>query len=392
MLFITVVTIVIALAAVALFAIAILYPKRLYPNLQEAELRGVEDAAKRIELRNERARLRNDTRNSILQPFTILTIFATILFTWQQLQGQNKQREDQLQQFNEQISLSRDGQTADRYTHAIDQLTSDRPEVRAGGLYALGEIANQGSGDKPGTASGLRVTIDEVVASYLRSRFPLTRTATCQVRPVKLTIGNTGVPEAFFDPLHADEFSKAAVDLDAAMTVLARRIPNTLAVVDLKHVKLLGATASDAQLYGANFEGSWLDFIDFSHANLFRANLPHIVACNSSFIQADLRQSTLNGAALNGSSMLEAKLSGASLTDASLINSNLANANLSGAILSNADLRKSNLTGANLSKADLYSAKLSGAIADKKTIWPTGFDWRSQGVKYCPDLASCHSQ
>ena len=392
MLFITLVTIVIALAAAILLIIAIFYPMRVYPNLKESELRGVEDAAKRIELRNERARLRNDTRSSMFQPFTILAIFATILFTWQQLQGQNEQRADQVQQFTEQISLSRDGQTADRYTHAIDQLTSDRPEVRAGGLYALGEIANQGSTDKPGTASGLRVTIDQVVAGYLRSRFPLTSSATCQVRPIGPTIGRTGVPESFFDPLQSDDFSRAAVDLDAAMTVLARRPPNTLAVVDLKHVRLLGASASSAQLYAADFEGSWLDFTNFFHANLFSANLHHVVACNSSFMQADLRESYLNGARLNGSSMLKANLSKAYLADASLANSNLANANLSGAQLLNADLRNSNLSGANLSKADLFGTKLNGAIADKKTKWPTGFDWRKQGVKYCPDLALCYSQ
>jgi hypothetical protein len=386
MLFITFVTIVIALAAAALLVIAILYPMRLYPNLKEGELRGVEDAAKRMELRNERARLRNDSRSSLLQPFTILTIFATILFTWQQLQGQNKQREDQARQFTEQISLSRDGQIADRYTHAIDQLTSDRPEVRAGGLYALGEIANQGSRDAPGTASGLRVTIDQVVAGYLRSRFSLTHSETCQVQPIKATVGSTGVPESFFNPVQVRDFPRAPVDLDAAMTVLARRSPNTLAVVDLKNVRLGGATASDAQLYGANFEGAWLNFIDFSRANLYRANLLHVAACNSSFTGADLRQSYLPGARLDGSSMLEAKLSGASLFDASLASSNLTRVDLSGANLSNADLRKSNLRGANLSKADLYGAKLTGAIADRKTLWPTGFDWRKHGVKYCPDL------
>ena len=59
---------------------------------------------------------------------------------------------------------------------------------------------------------------------------------------------------------------------------------------------------------------------------------------------------------------------------------------------SNSDLRNSNLTGANLSKADLYGTKLNGAIADKNTKWPTGFDWRNQGVKYCQDIALCYSQ
>lgn len=376
----------VALAAVIFLAIAIFYPMRRYPRLTDGELRGVEDAAKRIELRNERAKLRNDTRNSMLQPFTILTIFATIFFTWQQLQSQNEQRTEQAQQFNEQISLSRDGQTADRYTNAIGQLASSRPEIRAGGLYALGEISNQGSTDKPGTASGLRVTIDQVVAGYLRSRFPLKQNGGCDVRPTKPTVATTRVPQSFFDPLEEGNYPRAPVDLDAAMLVLGQRIPGTLAVVDLKRVNLVGATAYDAQLYGAEFDGSWLNFINFRDANLYRTHLVDVIACNSNFRGADLRQSQMNGSVLNGSSLLQAKLSGAYLADASLANSDLAGANLSGAELYSADLRESNLAGTNLSKASLDGAKLNGAIADNKTIWPQGFDWRKQGVKLCSDL------
>jgi uncharacterized protein YjbI with pentapeptide repeats len=37
--------------------------------------------------------------------------------------------------------------------------------------------------------------------------------------------------------------------------------------------------------------------------------------------------------------------------------------------------------GANLERANLYGAKLKGAMADAKTKWTPGFDWRAAGVR-----------
>jgi aspartyl-tRNA synthetase len=34
------------------------------------------------------------------------------------------------------FTLSREGQVTDRYTKAIEQLGSDKPDVRTGGIYA----------------------------------------------------------------------------------------------------------------------------------------------------------------------------------------------------------------------------------------------------------------
>lgn len=45
--------------------------------------------------------------------------------------------------------LSREGQVTDRYTKAIEQLGSDKLDVRIGGIYALERVARDSTGDHP---------------------------------------------------------------------------------------------------------------------------------------------------------------------------------------------------------------------------------------------------
>ncbi len=47
------------------------------------------------------------------------------------------------------FGLSRQGQVTDRYTKAIEQLGSDKPDVRIGGIYALERVARDSARDHP---------------------------------------------------------------------------------------------------------------------------------------------------------------------------------------------------------------------------------------------------
>jgi hypothetical protein len=47
--------------------------------------------------------------------------------------------------------LSREGQATDRYTKAIEQLGSDKIDVRIGGIYALERVARDSPRDHPTT-------------------------------------------------------------------------------------------------------------------------------------------------------------------------------------------------------------------------------------------------
>jgi len=55
--------------------------------------------------------------------------------------------------------LTEQGQVTDRYTKAIEQLGSDKPSVRIGGIYALERVARDSSRDHP--------TVMKVLAAFI---------------------------------------------------------------------------------------------------------------------------------------------------------------------------------------------------------------------------------
>src|SRR4029453_4968151 len=61
--------------------------------------------------------------------------------------------------------LSREGHITDRYSKAIEQLGSDKIEVRLGGIYALERLMRDSPADQP--------TIMEILAAYVREHAPL---------------------------------------------------------------------------------------------------------------------------------------------------------------------------------------------------------------------------
>src|SRR5215207_4682022 len=85
-----------------------------------------------------------------------------------------------------------------QFTHAIDQLGSDRQEVQLGGIYGLEQIAQQ--------APANRLAVTEVLVAYLRRRSPA---------PVKSPPRG---PDRFISELRI-----RAADVQAALTVLGRR-------------------------------------------------------------------------------------------------------------------------------------------------------------------------
>jgi hypothetical protein len=58
------------------------------------------------------------------------------------------------------FNLSREGQVTDRYTKAIEQLGSDKLDVRIGGIYALERVARDSAKDHP--------TVMEVLTAFIR--------------------------------------------------------------------------------------------------------------------------------------------------------------------------------------------------------------------------------
>jgi uncharacterized protein YjbI with pentapeptide repeats len=239
--------------------------------------------------------------------------------------------------------LTEQGHITDRYTKAIEQLGSDKLNMRLGGVYALERIAVDSKRDHP--------TVVEVLSAFIRETTSQQRTP----RPVQDAASAT-------DPAaqESDARPRPATDVQAALTVLGR-LPMRPDVSrgDVSEAQLAGAQLGRANLSGARLDGAVLSRAQLDWANLSRAQLERAVLSGARLVEADLSGARLVGADLSGARLARADLSGAELREAVLSGARLVMANLSGARLVKAVLSGARLVGANLSDAQLGGANLS---------------------------------
>jgi len=141
------------------------------------------------------------------------------------------------------VELTEQGQVTDRYTKAIEQLGSDRREVRIGGIYALERIARDSARDHP--------TVMEVLTAFIREH-----------------AGEQRPPPADDEPAADAPGRGAREDIQAAVTVVGRRNAGhdqerrlvlyraNLARADLANADLAGAYLVRARLTGADLQGT----------------------------------------------------------------------------------------------------------------------------------------
>jgi Pentapeptide repeats (8 copies) len=170
-------------------------------------------------------------------------------------------------------------QVTGRYTKAVEQLSSDRLDVRIGGIYALEGVARDSASDHP--------AVMEVLTAFIREhwRKPL--------RPP--------------DPGRLDKEQWVRPDVQVALTVIARRKQER----DIRPINLSGANLTHADLIGAH-----LCIANLSKTRLHRANLHGADLCIADLRWADLTGADLAGADLTGADLTGADLTGADLTDA----------------------------------------------------------------------------
>jgi hypothetical protein len=236
---------------------------------------------------------------------TALTAVAALWFSAKSLGSTEKQ-----------YSLSEQGQVTDRFTKAVEQLGSDKVDVRLGGIYSLERLARNSRTD--------RTLIFEVLSAYVRTH----------ARPAK----------------GCGDFSTPAVDVQAAATVIGRRdrpAPRS------EKIDLRGACLANVILDAAYLDGAMLDA-----ANLNGAWWPSV-----SLVDASLETTTMQGAKFTGGNLTGADLRMTNLSYASLEHADFTRAKLNAADLSSATLVGANLTGTHLEKI----------FYDATTQWPQGF-------------------
>jgi hypothetical protein len=244
-----------------------------------------------------------------------------------------------------QVMVAQEGQITERFTRAIEQLGSDRMEVRLGGIYALERIANDSDKDY--------WPIMETLTAYVRERAPWRDIP--QEKKVDASATEPASPEQESD-------IKPATDIQAVLTVLGRRKYRYDQKEEKGRLNLTNTDLRGLDLMSANIEGA-----DLRRAHLERANLwgVHLEG-------TDLALAHLEGANLTGVHMEEAILTEAHLEKAILVRSNFERSFLGGThfegILYFIEV---NLKGANLQNATgLTREQLANAILDETTVLP----------------------
>ncbi len=158
-----------------------------------------------------------------------------------------------------------EGQVTDRYTKAIEQLGSEKVDVRTGGIYALERIAHDSAKDHP--------VVMEMLTAFIREHSR----------------------EQWPPPGHQGQTRRwTRDDVQAAVTVVGRR--NAEYDMPGRPLDLYYANLTRANLAGANLRRAILRRVELTGANLTGA-----ILAETDLIDVSLR---------------EAKLTGADLTDA----------------------------------------------------------------------------
>jgi hypothetical protein len=196
------------------------------------------------------------------------------------------------------FTLSREGHVTDRYAKAIEQLGSDKLDVRIGGIYALERIARDSARDHPVVMEVLTAFIRE--HSYEKWSPPARPGLAWIARLERSWIGG--------------RYTEVRPDIQAAFTVIGRRDAERDAV----RIDLFGANLHFAKLRDANLERAVLTDADLRFAILPGARLGKAV-----FLGADLADAHLDGADLRGANLRGADLKGADLTGVDLSDADL---------------------------------------------------------------------
>ncbi|MEE6256998.1 pentapeptide repeat-containing protein [Plantactinospora sonchi] len=255
-----------------------------------------------------------------------------------------------------------DAELTRRFTAGIELLGAATDMVRAGGVHTLESVLRDAPSRQP--------TVTAVLAGFIRQR--------TTPRPV----GEQRAPDETDQrgPAdagsagHDDASRRPAVDVQAALTVLARRDPawdRPGDRLDLSGAVLTGASWRDAQLSGvlltgarldgADLRGARLDGADLTAASLVGTTLDRATLRDAVLVRADLTDARINLSMLDGAILTRAKLSGAGLDGSGLFGAVLVGADLRGARLDATNLAEANLTDADLSDAYLGYVTAPGA-------------------------------
>jgi uncharacterized protein YjbI with pentapeptide repeats len=289
-----------------------------------------------------------------------------------------------------QTDADRQRRITESFSKAVEQLGSDKLEVRLGGIYSLERISKESPDDY--------WTVMENLTAFVRERSrrnEAERTSQDLEQRVSRRAyflwQEAGWPDGRAEDFWAqaveqEELGELATDVAAVLTVIKRRSEQSrkregannwrldLSGAVLRHANLSGAhldraNFSDAYLERTNLGGAHLEGATLWDAHLEEAHLTGVHLKDAQLRRAHLEGARLGGAHLEEAHLFAAHLEGAYLGDAHLEGAHLSSAHLEGADLSLAHLEKVALVGTRLEGACLRGAHFEGA-----TLWDTHFE------------------
>ncbi|MET8956818.1 pentapeptide repeat-containing protein [Streptomyces sp. NPDC004393] len=297
----------------------------------------------------------NNVRTTLLQALGGLVVLFGAYATWRQVRVSQ-----------DGLRATQEGYVTDRFSRAVDQLGSDKLDVRIGALHALWRIAEHSARDRDAVIS--------IQAAYLRTHLPWPPPT-----------GPDG-PAADAPVNDVAPLETRAADAQVALTSLG---------VLCEHREQSWVNLSATDLRRADCDGLWLPEVNLDRACMEAASLYHANLTQASLVSVNLRHADLKTAILRrtrcvlsdlrGARLVETDLRAADFTKTDLREANLRKADAVGAVFRQADLRWADVRGTDLSTADLNQAQMVGALASEYTKWPAGFDPAAAGVVVTED-------
>ncbi len=190
---------------------------------------------------------------------------------------------------NKNAEAANQKQITERFSKAIEQLGSDKPEIILGGIYTLERIARDSEPDQ--------WTIMEVLTAFVRQNAPIIKENESQ------------------SPEDQEKFLKLRISIQACLTVIVERKHPDL---KNKRLDLTKVNISGFNLVGFKLKGFKLTGANLTGANLTGANLIEADLIEADLSGADLIEADLSGAYLTGANLTGADLTGATMPDGSI--------------------------------------------------------------------------
>jgi hypothetical protein len=161
----------------------------------------------RLKLEHDARKLEHDARTALIQGLGGAALLISLLFTWRSIRVTERNLQITQDTAAKNLAIAQDGQITERYTRAVEQLGSDKLEVRLGAIYALERIARDSERD--------HWPIMEILTAYVREH-----AAWKEEEP---SSQEDAVPSEMQPTQGNPSLPTLAPDIQAVLTVLGRR-------------------------------------------------------------------------------------------------------------------------------------------------------------------------